>query len=126
MSIERLREAINEAYELSKGLDDSTDEMDERKRAVVDDLRSAQFSLDMYEESTWVLSRVEVDVDATITVIVKHKANQYPSDAAVQYIDNYINIDCEHCRVDINDLSASKLEAIKIDMSEDLDITEEE
>ena len=126
MSIEELREAINKAYELSKGLDDSTDEMDENKRAIIDDIRSAQLSLDIYEESIFIFSRVEVEVEATIAVIVKHKSDQDLSDATAQYVDNYINIECEDCSVEINDISTSEPEILKIILSEDLDITEDE
>jgi hypothetical protein len=126
MSIKELREAIDQAYELSKGLEESTLEMEEKKRAVIDDLRSAQFALNMYEESTFVMTRVEVEVEATVTVLVKHKPNQHAGDYAADYVSDSISIDCEPCYVDINEVSASKTNIVDAYQSEDLDVTEDE
>lgn len=126
MSIQELREAIDKAYDLSKGLDESTFDMEEKKRAVIDDLRSAQFALDMYEECTFVMTRVEVEVEATVTVLVKHKANQHAGDYAADYVLDSISIDCESCDVDINMASASRTQIVDAHQSEDLDVTEDE
>lgn len=126
MSIQKLREAIDQAYELSKGLDESTFDMEEEKRAVIDNLRSAQFALDMYEESTFVMTRVEVEVEATVTVLVKHKANQHAGDHAADYVSEFISIDCESCDVDINEVSASTTNTVDAYQSEDLDVTGDE
>lgn len=126
MSIQELREAINKAYELSKGLDESTFDMEEKKRAVIDDLRSAQFALDMYEESTFVMTRVEVEVEATITILVKHKANQHAGDYAVDYVHECLLMECESCDVDVNEVSASRTNIVDAYQSEDLDVTEDE
>lgn len=126
MSIQELREAIDKAYELSKGLDESTFDMEEKKRAVIDDLRSAQFALDMYEECTFVMTRVEVEVEATVTVLVKHKANQHAGDYAVDYVNEFISIDCESCDVDLNEVSTSMTCIVDVHQSEDLDVTEDQ
>ena len=126
MSIQELREAIDKAYELSKGLDESTFDMEEKKRAVIDDLRSAQFALDMYEESIFVMTRVEVEVEATVTVLVKHKRNQHAGDYAADYVSDYLSIDCENCDVDVNEISTSRTHIADVYESEDLDVTEDE
>lgn len=126
MSIKELREAIDKAYELSKGLEESTLEMEEKKRAVIDDLRSAQFALDMYEESTFVMTRVEVAVEATVTVLVKHKPNQDPGDYAADYVCDSLSVNCEVCDVEMNEIFPSRKHIVDFHQSEDLDITEEE
>lgn len=126
MSIQELREAIDKAYELSKGLEELTLEMEEKKRAVIDDLRSAQFALDMYEESTFLMTRVEVEVETTVTVLVKHKPNQNAEDYAADYVSDSLSIYCEVCDVDINEISASRTHIVDVHQSEDLDVTEDE
>lgn len=124
---EELRNQLMTAYDLARSLEEANEDAEEMKRAIIDDLRSAMDNLNAYEDTLSKITSVEMDISLSAYIYVKHREDQDPSEAAVRFVYNELNIYCYNAAVDVETIDAVR--SVNIDSfssGEDIDITDED